>query len=565
MATHAAAGLSELVLSSTHAASPLPTISLHNPLTGALVYSFRSPVASTSHASTGLARNGISEKDQPSLENRSTFAAVEGSQGCGGYLVGLGGKEGRAGMNVWNFTRETVQHRLIPPVRLTTITVSRDGIYMAGGTPDGRIFLWEVASGTLIVTVDAHYRSISALAFSDDGACLVSGSEDAGVSVWSIGRLLNASPMNPPAPFATLSDHTLPVTDICIGLGTFPQCRIMTASLDSTVKIWDISTTPASLLSTFSFPHPISHIAWDSLERYFFAAGPVPASPSSSNPSASTSTSTSNQEAASPAGSRVVRVNLYRRRKDEFGIEVTEPVGGGGRGEVERVGEGQNQNQEGDSYQISETITSLHLSSHSPTLLVGLSNASIHLLSLPSLLPTRVLAPPPSSTSPGPITFLTTLLRPPELGSSSADLPQRAVMPQGMGRTVIGPEDREKGGPKGRLVEMRIGAAGAAVASPFAACAGAASSSSSSTVEDLISPARGVSALASLAGGFSLGGGAASGGAGGSSAGAAVLERERKRANDLERQVETFQRELGRAATVNEAMWKKVVDSALSG
>lgn len=179
MATHAATGLSELVLSSTHAASPLPTISLHNPLTGALVYSFRSPVASTSHASTGLARNGIStaaDKDQPSLENRTTFAAVEGSRGCGGYLVGLGGKEGRAGLNVWNFTRvrsgppltlvlrsrslrelksltlclsnyaqETVQHRLIPPVRLTTMTVSRDGIYMAGGTPDGRIFLWEVS------------------------------------------------------------------------------------------------------------------------------------------------------------------------------------------------------------------------------------------------------------------------------------------------------------------------------------------------------------------------------------------------------------------------------------
>ena len=111
MAMHAAAGLSELVFSSTHAASPLPTISLHNPLTGALVYSFRSPVASTSHASsssTGLARNGISnaaDKDQPSLENRATFAAVEGSQGCGGYVVGLGGKEGRAGLNVWNFTR----------------------------------------------------------------------------------------------------------------------------------------------------------------------------------------------------------------------------------------------------------------------------------------------------------------------------------------------------------------------------------------------------------------------------------------------------------------------------
>lgn len=40
--------------------------------------------------------------------------------------------------------QETTQHRLIPPVRLSTMTVSRDGLYMAGGTPDGRVFLWEV-------------------------------------------------------------------------------------------------------------------------------------------------------------------------------------------------------------------------------------------------------------------------------------------------------------------------------------------------------------------------------------------------------------------------------------
>lgn len=211
----------------------------------------------------------------------------------------------------------------------------------------------------------------------------------------------------------------------------------------------------------------------------------------------------------------------------------------------------------------SETITSLHLSSHSPTLLVGLSNASIHLLSLPSLLPTRVLAPPPSSTSPGPITFLTTMLRPPELGSgsSSAELPQRAVMPQGMGRTVIGPEDRERGGPEGRTVEMRIGAAGSGAA-PFGA---AARGGSASATEDLVSPARGVSSLASL---LSIGAGAAAAGGGGgpgSGAAAAQLDKERKRANELERQVEMFQRELGRAANVNEAMWKKVVDSALSG
>jgi pre-rRNA-processing protein IPI3 len=39
------------------------------------------------------------------------------------------------------------------------------------------------------------------------------------------------------APYCSLSDHTLPITDICVGLGRFPSIRVLTASLDHTVKV----------------------------------------------------------------------------------------------------------------------------------------------------------------------------------------------------------------------------------------------------------------------------------------------------------------------------------------
>ncbi|GAA5907699.1 hypothetical protein JCM6882_008951 [Rhodosporidiobolus microsporus] len=545
------APLSELVLSSTHSASPLPTISLHNPTTGALVYSFRSPVASTStSAALSSTRGKQQEEGEASLRDRRTFAVVEGGRGVGGVLLGLGGKDGRAGVNVWNFTRETTQHRLIPPVRLSTMATSKDGAYMAGGTPDGRLFLWEISSGSLLITVDAHYRAVSALAFSDDGAALVSGSEDATVSVWSIGRLLNSTPMNPPTPFATLSDHTLPVTDLAVGVGAFPKCRVITASLDSTVKIWDISTSPPSLLSTFSFPTPISHVALDPLERFFFAAGPSPSA------SSSTASSAAPAEPAA-ASSRVIRVNLYQKKTDEFGIESVEQVGGLGRGEVERVGQNLG---EGEVYEIPETITALTLSSHSPALLLGTSTTSIHILSLPSLLPSRIIPPPPSSTSPGPITFLTSLLRPPELGSSAATaggapaVCERQIMPQGMGRTVLNPGERERGGKGGRVVEMRIGAAGAGL-----------------DLDALISPATGLSSLPSASSLFGRSGAAASAGSAGAGGGGAAaaaqeaLERERRKAQELEREVEVLRRQLGRANAVNEGMWKRVVEGTLGG
>lgn len=40
---------------------------------------------------------------------------------------------------------------------------------------------------------DAHYRKINVLRFTQDGEALVSGSEDSGVSVWSVVRCVVAS------------------------------------------------------------------------------------------------------------------------------------------------------------------------------------------------------------------------------------------------------------------------------------------------------------------------------------------------------------------------------------
>lgn len=44
-----------------------------------------------------------------------------------------------------------------------------------------------------------------------------------------------------------------------------------------------------------------------------------------------------------------MRVNLYLKKKDEFGMEAVEQVGGLGRGEVERVGQNLG---EGEVYEI---------------------------------------------------------------------------------------------------------------------------------------------------------------------------------------------------------------------
>ncbi|KDE04211.1 hypothetical protein MVLG_05370 [Microbotryum lychnidis-dioicae p1A1 Lamole] len=529
---------SELILSSTSSspASPLTTTLLHSIQTGAQVFSFRSPNASSSASSTTTSTTASGKQDPNqfgsswALSDRKSFGYAPASNGVGGYLIGLGGKDGRSGMNLWSFHKAQVVQRLIPPMRLTTIAVAHSGLYLAGGTLDGRIFLWETSSGSLLLTIDAHYRAISVLEFSSDNAALVSGSEDSGVSVWAMGRLLNASPRNPPTPFATLSDHTLPITSIAIGLGSFPKCRIMTASLDSTVKVWDISTCPSILLATFSFPNPIELLAWDPLERYFFASGPDPASPSESTQY------------------RVVKVPLHHNpTPDSDGLaSAVEPlVGNDEHGRVQTV-------VEQNIYSISDRITALSLSSLSPTLLVGTSTSQIHLLSLPSLLAIRIILPPPSTAPPSAITYLTTLLRPSNLGSNTSTTTNptegaRTLFVHGLGRSMVlnttggsGGEEFLKGGSQGRVVEMRV---------PLVRDVGAFVRIKSVTLNsyggtlgtlgsrDKVTMATGVDR--------------------GSEALVKVQE--------LEEQIEKLKMQLAKAVSLNQGMWGKVVQGNLGG
>lgn len=129
-----------------------------------------------------------------------------------------------------------------------------------------------------------------------------------------------------PTPFCTLTDHTLPVTDIVCGVGIFPNCRVMTASADHSVKvcvsiraisiialnyfeIWDLGTK--SLLTTFQFPEIISLLAWDVTERFFFAI--------------------------SSTGS-IYQINLFRQ-KPRFGGYATQAIGGLSANDVVRIDE----------------------------------------------------------------------------------------------------------------------------------------------------------------------------------------------------------------------------------
>ncbi|KAG1876566.1 WD40-repeat-containing domain protein [Suillus subalutaceus] len=332
---------------------------------------------------------------------------VETRDGQGGFI--LAAQQEKSVLNVYNFQKDQLAFKIILPEKPSCLAVDTSGTFCAGGTSQGRIYLWEVASGILYNSWDAHYRRINVLKFTHDGAALISGSEDSAVSIWSVARLVDDDTQNElPTPYCTLSDHTLPVKDIVCGLGAFPTCRVLTASLDHTVKLWDLSSQ--SLLTTFHFPKPISSTVWDITERLFFAA--------------------------SLDGS-IYQVNLFRQRTEKHAGQTIEAVGGAGVSDLIRVAD-EDSNSRKCLITVGQPITVLTISLTSSLLLVGTSTGLIHIYDIASHQLLRTI-----STYKGmSISHLATMLKPPDLVGhislslglgSSADakdiIPMRPVVP----------------------------------------------------------------------------------------------------------------------------------------
>ncbi|KAJ9476851.1 Pre-rRNA-processing protein IPI3 [Pseudozyma hubeiensis] len=268
-------------------------------------------VAAPSSTSAFFTFKGVSDPafHSVSIVPTSPNPAISGT---GGLVLQL--ENNKAVLNIFSWQRDHLLQRIILPSKLSCIACSPNGELVAGGSYDGRIFLWQIASGDLLASFDAHYRSVTVLKWTSDGAGLVTGSEDARILVWSLAGLLAphdqtsssiTSSEHNPAPYCTLADHNLAITDLHISSGRFPhQVMILSSSSDASVKLWHLQTR--SLLSTFVFEQPIHRVVLDCTERFFFAA----TSPTSSH-------------------NLVYRIDLFRKRDTSSRmVEITQASSG---------------------------------------------------------------------------------------------------------------------------------------------------------------------------------------------------------------------------------------------
>ncbi|XP_051967704.1 WD repeat-containing protein 18 [Xyrauchen texanus] len=182
----------------------------------------------------------------------------------------LGAQLGKNFINVWEIQRkDQLQQKIVCPGVVTCLCASPNGLYVLAGIAEA-VYLWEVSTGNLLAILRRHYQDVSCIRFTDDSSHFVSGGKDNLALIWNLYSVVQLESSRTPEPRHILNRHSLPITDIHCGL-MGPQARVASASLDQTVKVWEISS--GEMLLSILFDVGIMSVTFDPCEYFLFCGG----------------------------------------------------------------------------------------------------------------------------------------------------------------------------------------------------------------------------------------------------------------------------------------------------
>lgn len=170
-------------------------------------------------------------------------------------------------IHVWSMLRQSQKHRkLICGKQVNCLTSTPDGNYLAAGLED-KIHIWQVCTGELFGVLTHCSAEVKCLKFSPSGEFLVAGYKDGTVAVWELQDSLHQDTVRiaDKSPVSTFTGHTGEITGLHITLSN----RVVSSSLDFTVKIWDLLSSEE--LKMFELGAPVCSVIVDHSEFILYA------------------------------------------------------------------------------------------------------------------------------------------------------------------------------------------------------------------------------------------------------------------------------------------------------
>ncbi|XP_015581803.1 protein ROOT INITIATION DEFECTIVE 3 isoform X3 [Ricinus communis] len=179
------------------------------------------------------------------------------------------GSVGGGAIFTWPLNKPQSPLRSYPLEAIGPIACTTDGVYLAGGSPSGNAYIWEVTSGRLLKTWGAHHSSLKCMVFSNDDSLLISGSDDGIICMWSMISLLDMENSGSSSSLLHYSsEHKSSISGLLTTSGN-SNSTFISSSLDATCKAWDlVSGEP---IQSQEYPLAITAIILHPVDQFLFA------------------------------------------------------------------------------------------------------------------------------------------------------------------------------------------------------------------------------------------------------------------------------------------------------
>ena len=153
-------------------------------------------------------------------------------------------------VRVWDATTDTCIHTLTDHTNeVISVSWSPDGKHIASSSDDTTIRIWDASTGTCIHILNDHTHGVNSVAWSPDSKYIASGSSDNTVRVWdaSTGTCIH-----------TLTDHI----DTVNSVSWSPDgSLIASCSNDYTIKVWN-ATTGSCIHTLIEHDSSVNSVSW---------------------------------------------------------------------------------------------------------------------------------------------------------------------------------------------------------------------------------------------------------------------------------------------------------------